>query len=416
MTQRRTNRDVEGTLSAWMNHVAPDRPPTRLLEATFARTMQTRQARVYPWHKVIPAIRWPAGGFPARLALVVLVALIVLALALGFVGGALRSSVPVVSPSPTPGSSPNPSGAAAFPRPISVVPEATVAVQGPMSMVASGPALWILAPGRLDRVDTRTNAATGSVQLGSKSDLYNAVAANATSLWATDWDTSVLYRADPTTLKVVASVPDQLAKGILITDKGVWLANTHAGTVTRLDPATNKIADTITVGPTGASGPNWLALGLGSIWVDVPNNGTVARIDPLTGKLQATIKAPLQFTPCGGFAIGTRAAWLTACSGQKLMARIDPVSNAAVTTVDLGGYGFNPTLIDDAPWVSVDPGSADSGYLVRIDPATNAVDRVLKPSLTFGGGGDIVVANGSVWVADGYNNAVIRLPLTAFGP
>jgi hypothetical protein len=98
------------------------------------------------------------------------------------------------------------------------------------------------------------------------------------------------------------------------------------------------------------------------------------------------------------------------------MARIDPVSNTAISTVELGGYGFNPILINDAPWVSVDPGSADTGYLVRIDPASNAVDRVLKPSVTFGGGGDIVVADGSVWVADGYNNDLIRLPLAAFGP
>ncbi len=81
----------------------------------------------------------------------------------------------------------------------------------------------------------------------------------------------------------------------------------------------------------------------------------------------------------------------------------------------MGGYAYNPTLIDDAPWVSVDRGSADLGLLVRIDPATNSIDRVLAPGPTFGGGGDIVVADGSVWVSDGWQQrrpptAVVRVP------
>ena len=34
----------------------------------------------------------------------------------------------------------------------------------------------------------------------------------------------------------------------------------------------------------------------------------------------------------------------------------------------------------------------------------------------FGGGGDIVVADGAVWVSDGYNNRLLRLPMSAFAP
>jgi len=42
----------------------------------------------------------------------------------------------------------------------------------------------------------------------------------------------------------------------------------------------------------------------------------------------------------------------------------------------------------------------------------------LGPSIGsgFGGGGDIVVAGGSVWVVDGYHSAIIRLALADFGP
>ena len=44
------------------------------------------------------------------------------------------------------------------------------------------------------------------------------------------------------------------------------------------------------------------------------------------------------------------------------------------------------------------------------------VDLELAPSSSFGGGGDLVVAAGSVWVIDGGNDRVLRLPLSGFPP
>ena len=88
------------------------------------------------------------------------------------------------------------------------------------------------------------------------------------------------------------SRPGSALKGVLATADAVWIADTHAGTVIRIDPKTNKVVATIPVGPAGTSGPNWLASGLGSIWVDIPNNSTVVRIDPVTNRIQATIPTP----------------------------------------------------------------------------------------------------------------------------
>jgi hypothetical protein len=41
---------------------------------------------------------------------------------------------------------------------------------------------------------------------------------------------------------------------------------------------------------------------------------------------------------------------------------------------------------------------------------------VLSPGANFGGGGDIIAAAESVWVADGYHHLVLRLPMAAFAP
>jgi virginiamycin B lyase len=377
-----------------------------------------RQQRAYPWHRAARGV-WPASRLPARLAAVLLVGLLLLAVASALLGGGSRLAVPP-SPSATPSVSPSSgptSGSPPTPTPIPITAEAVIPVDTPIAMVADGPDLWVLAPGRLDRIDPIANGVTASIPLGEKTDLYNGLAANADGLWATDSDANLVYRADPATLKLVKEIPAEFApKGVAATDAGVWVALTHSGAVIRIDPTTNKIAGTVTIGPTGPSGPNWLASGLGSIWVDVPNNATVARISPVTDRVQATISAPYPVVPCGGIAVGTSAVWVTSCSAGNLMTRIDPASNRVVATIDMGGLGFVPVLIDDRPWVSVDTGTPDGGFIARIDPATNVIDRVVSPGASFGGGGDIVVAAGSVWVVDGYHNTVIRLQMSAFAP
>ena len=52
MTRERSDRDLGAVLDAWMSEVAPTAIPVPVLEDAFARTMSTRQVRVYPWQRV----------------------------------------------------------------------------------------------------------------------------------------------------------------------------------------------------------------------------------------------------------------------------------------------------------------------------------------------------------------------------
>jgi streptogramin lyase len=360
------------------------------------------------------------AGPSARLALALMILLVVLALGAGFAGGAFSPrATPTPSPSPTQAPTAKPTAVASpiLPAPIPVVADASVEVIGPIAMVTDGTSIWVLGAGRIDQIDALTNSITDSVTFGPEADLYNGLAWNGAGLWASDSDASAVFRIGTAPLALVTQIPAGSApKGVLADDLGVWVADVHGGTVLRIDPANNEVADTVTVGRTGPSGPNWLVEGLDSIWVDVPNNGTVARFDPVSQAIQATIDAPAAFVACGGMAIADDAVWVTSCSSGTTMARLDANSNTFVAKIGMEGNGYNPTVINGYVWVSVDGGDAESGKLVRIDPATNLIDRVLVPSTTFGGGGDIVVAAGSVWVVDGYHNTVIRLPLSAFVP
>jgi DNA-binding beta-propeller fold protein YncE len=350
------------------------------------------------------------------LVLVVAV-LLVAAVAVGLVAGGLQPIAPLVpapTPTPTAVSTPVPSAGPSLPAAVVVAAETAIPVADAQGMAGAGKSLWVMAPGRIDRIDTSSSTVTGSVTIGDPTDLYNGVAANAVGVWATDWTAQELVRVNPTTLKVAARIPAGLApKGILANADGVWVADTHGGTVLPIDLTRNRAGTGIKVAELGTSGPNWLGSGQGSIWVDVPNNGTIARIDARTNLVTATIDATNAFVPCGGIAVDAEAAWVSECSSGTQLARIDPTSNTMVAAIDLGGFG-DPMLINGRPWISVDTGTADGGFLARIDPATNSIDRVLVPDTAFGGG-YIVVASGSAWLLDGYHGQVLRLPLAAFG-
>lgn len=416
MTRERSDRDLDVLLDAWMHDVAPAAIPVPVLEAAFARTMSASQVRVYPWERV--AGRRARSRGRTWFVLVATAALLVALLVFGALGGGFGVPPP---PSPTPSAtplataSPSPSPPALVAVPI--VPISSVTVSQPQGLAMDGTAVWVLtATGLVQRIDPATNLIGPGTQLGATTDLYNGIAADKNGVWATDWDNGSLYRLDPATSKVAATIPAGLApKGVLTTGTAVWVADTHDGKVLRIDPATNKIVATVTVGPSGNSGPNWLASGLGSIWVDIPNNQTVVRIDPITNKIQATIAIPTVATPCGGFAIIPDVVWNMPCDGTQTMSRIDPTTNLVVTTTLLGGQGNDPAVIGGVPWVSIYRDSGP-GTLGRISPATNAVDLELAPGPTFGGGADMVVVAGSVWVIDGGNDRVLRLPLSGFPP
>ena len=426
MTDRTRDRDIEATLETWMDQMAPDRAPGRLLEETFARTMTSPQTRRYPWHDVAGRTIGRPWAASRALVLVIVTVLIIVALGAGFgAGGGWFAIQQPSSPSPTaslsPGS-PSPSLAYAViaspsaPFVTTVVPEAAVAVTSPIAMGSDGQGLWVLTEdGSVVKIDPATNDVAATVALDGTPYLYNGLSAGSDGVWATRWSPGLVYRLDPATEKLSATIATENPKGVLDAAGAVWVANTHTGTVSRIDPATNTTVATINVGPTGNSGPNWLASGLGSIWVDVPNASEVVRIDPLTNLVQARIGVTGRPTPCGGLAVGEDAVWVSSCDASDWLTRIDPVTNTVVAIIDLGGRSFGPMFINGNPWVNVDR-SVDPASILRIDPATNQPDRLLSPGGDFRGGGDMVVVGGSVWVADYANDRVLRLPLSAFEP
>src|SRR5207237_3304687 len=91
-------------------------------------------------------------------------------------------------------------------------------------------------------------------------------------------------------------------------------------TITRIDPATNAVVDTITrVGDI-----LWMAAGEGALWVPSPSTNEVLRLDPATHAITARIPVP---TP-GAIAVEHGAVWVKSgtYSALNTLTRIDPAT------------------------------------------------------------------------------------------
>ncbi len=77
----------------------------------------------------------------------------------------------------------------------------------------------------------------------------------------------------------VPGAPDWIAVG-----ESVWISNAPKDNVTRIDPKTNKITDTVTGLHKPCAG---LAIGFGSLWVPNCGDGSLARVDLKTAKITA---------------------------------------------------------------------------------------------------------------------------------
>ena len=338
-----------------MNDAAPDAVPVPVLEEAFARTMSARQVAGLP----VGAVGAPLGAIhgvsrccrargdgraPCRRP-----RLRGARRRLGLRAGTERPSPPrrrhLAAASSSPPSTPSPT-ATPSPRPRSCPPPASRSV-GPSRSRSDGKAVWCSCPRPAScSGSTRRRTRPGRAsRLGATTDLYNGIAVDRERRLGRPTGTRPRSTGStrPPRRSSRRSRSVSRRRASLRPARPCGWPTPTTGRCCRIDPATNKVVATITVGPTGNSGPNWLASGFGSVWVGIPNNGTVVRIDAITNAIQATIPIPPTIaSPCGGFAVTPTAVWSMPCDGPQAMTRIDPETNTVVTAVKLARAGLQP--------------------------------------------------------------------------
>ena len=220
----------------------------------------------------------------------------------------------------------------------------------------------------ISRIDPEFNTIGRTVRIGNVvPGGAAAVVAQGSTVWAAP-SSGLLTRLDAATARVVQRVdPNAGPAGIALGDQAVWVTDSEANNVTRID-RTGLTTPT----PVGNE-PGGIAVGEGGVWVADTLGNAVTRIDPDTSAATTTIavgRSP------AGVAVGAGSVWV-ANSGDGTVTRIDPRTDKALATITVGGSPQGITVANGRVWVTIDaqtihPADVGSrGGTIRMDSEIN---------------------------------------------
>ena len=235
------------------------------------------------------------------------------------------------------------------------------------------------------------------------------------SVWVANSGDGTVSRIDPATNRVIATIHVDGDPAQLTADSGaVWVATAEAtrttaparATLQRIDPATNRVVQTLPL-PDDAGVGDVLAAD-GRLWVSL-NDGTVQRLDTADGRVLASISLASQ----GVSVLASGSGMLWAAKGSMLVA-ISP-QRAAVTErfIDKEGVRLpggpppgltNLALVGGVAWESTFDGRV---FRFRVDPPTKTTRGQVVASLD--GPASIAVGPTGVFVASPRPQTVTRL-------
>jgi virginiamycin B lyase len=199
-------------------------------------------------------------------------------------------------------------------------------------------------------------------------------------------------RLKPDQVFEVPGTPDWIA-----IDEHVWISNEPKNSVTRIDPKTNAVVATITVGKAPCSG---LAAGFHTLWVPNCGDSTISRIDLETGKVAATLPMTIGSDE-GGLAAGAGSVWLMT-DAKGTLARIDPATNRTVAEIYVAPGSFTVAFGEGAVWIT----STESNLVTRVNSYTNVVEQTIAvgPRPRF-----LAIGEGSVWTLNQGDGTISRI-------
>ena len=314
-------------------------------------------------------------------------------------------------------------------RPVVLIPAAVaiVAIAAALAvLLGSGGdgGLSGVAPNNVGVIDAKTNRIVAQVPVGIRP---GPISAAAGAVWVGNLDDRTLTRLDASNRIQVANVPldNGTPTGLAATPNAVWVAQGLLGSIARVDPQYNRLAETVTA--TQSSDAGSVAVGGGSVWA-VFGNSTLVRVNAFTGRISgsgyagggpsgivfaegavwvansgdATVDRfnPATFTTApvatttvgrqpGAIAYGAGALWVTN-TGEGTATRIDSASGS-VRTIEVGSRPSAVAVGGGAVWVA----NSGDGTVSRIDPGTSAVTKTIRTGNWPAG---LAVEDGVVWV------------------
>ena len=275
-------------------------------------------------------------------------------------------------------------------------PDAVFSLPGVPDWLAVDEHVWVSNSPKhtVHRLDPKTNTVLATIEVGKHP--CSGLAVGFGSLWVPTCgeksaDTVVgrsLVRVSLKDGKVEATLPFEVPEsegGIATGEGSVWVMTDRAGTLTRIDPDTNKAVAEISVPP----GSFAVAFGDGAVWVTSTEKSVLTRVNARTNIVEQTV--PVGPRP-RFLAVGEGSVW-TINQGDGSISRVDIKTNKVVATIEAGipGNGGEIAVGDGSVWVT-----SFEYPITRIDVATNKVVQQFH-----GDGGDAIrFGLGSVWLSN----------------
>jgi hypothetical protein len=285
----------------------------------------------------------------------------------------------------------------AAPAPPATALQRVAVGRSPVDIAAGGDAIWVANSGASTL--TRIGGDGGTDNIPATESPFG-VATGGDVVWAAGASGDIVA-IDAGSGERIGSIDlkDQ-TDGLTVTEDAVWVFNGTGGTVTRLgvDRGRQTAARrTIAIGP----GLSDIAAGEGAVWVTNASAGTLVQLDPATGDIVRTIALR---GAVDSVAVGDGAVWV-ANSERGRLVRVDPTDATTVFAQVGKGTAEADVAAGDGAVFYIDHGT---GQATRVDPDSG--QPVGKPTQVAKSPTSAVVADKALWVTDGADNTVTRLP------
>ena len=206
---------------------------------------------------------------------------------------------------------------------------------------------------------------------------------------------------DPETSEIVAEVAVGIRPGPVVAAAAgsIWVGNLEDRTLTRIDAVQRATTATISL---DRRTPTGVAVGEGAVWVAHGRLGQLSRVDPQFNELTETIDVAAQGYVQGTVAVGAGSVWTA--YGESTLARIDPAQVRVVVSSFAGGVPAALVVARGSVWVA----NSGESTVSRFDPTTLEEGPLRTISV---GSRPTGIAYGAdaIWVANAGDDTVTRI-------
>ena len=363
---------------------------------------------------LLDRMRWATnlhGPVPAAL---LIVALLIAALSVGLLVGALarpRPPIPQRLDAPL----------RARPATVQIEPSAEISITGrPGSIAAHGGSIWVADGGELTRIDPATGTVLSTEEIGSG---RLTVASGPAGLWVASLEGGIVRGPIETTAADAHSIPVERPEYLAVGADDIWVSSPRTGNLTRIQASTGRVVAIVPLG----NGPSGITLtdrevlvGHDHSVVDAaagPHDGAVTIVDRTTNAVIDDIPVTSGFGYVRHILTVGGDLWYVDANIGSLV-RVDRANTSTANVIAVAERIEGATMTDGLIWMTINP-SGEHSALVGYDPTTGGFTAALgpadiAPSSTVGLG-EVVSFDGHLWVAADWptRRAILRVEIPA---